>query len=256
MLHGAGVDRDFQAPFATRVAELGFVVFAPSWGHSGGAAYDALTFKEQAVADGRQAACGTAFAVEYAAQYGGDPASLTMFGHSGGGMIGSVVVFASPQLSQGCLASAVPQFDTFLSWEADWLMVTGWDELLADDPSLMENFTPWSHLPAPTGLRFIALRAEDSEAGRTASGARGENGWLAVRDPDGTLTAALEENDAFADGFVGADDGDAILIDMLEAQGLQAEARVMPGSTHSELSDAGWQVFLDAFRELAARDES
>jgi len=259
MLHGdpMTLDRGYLAQYATWVAELGFVVFVPTWGHSGGAEYDAMTFYEMGMADAAQAACATAFAAEHAEDYGGDAASLTVFGHSAGAMVGSVVVLAQPELRPGCLASAksaTPKVDFLVPWEGDWLMIYNfWDSILADDPAVMETITPWAHLPGPAGLRWVFVRSETPGESRSATDARGPDGWLALRDPDGGLTAALEENGAFDDNLIGPADSDDVLVDKLEAQDADVRVLIMPDSNHNHLSAAGWQVFLGAFREIGER---
>jgi hypothetical protein len=254
MYHGQPWDSYSLGEHARRVAELGFVVFVPSWGHSGGAEYDALTFYEMGAADAAQAACAASFAAQRAPDYGGNADKLTVFGHSAGAMVGSVVVLAQPELQPGCLASATPQVDVFVPWEGDWMTITPmWDSILGGDRTVMETITPWAHLPAPAGLRWVFLRSDNPGQGRSATDARGPDGWLAVRDPDGALLAALESNDAFDDDFIDPADSDAVLISRLEEQDAEVDVRIMPDSSHTRLSDAGWQVFLGAFRDIAER---
>lgn len=78
--------------------------------------------------------------------------------------------------------------------------------------------------------------------------------FFAPRDPSGDLRRQLEANGALADGtldFVGVQQ---LLFSVLQAQGNPVSIDVMPGSTHTYLSDAGWKVFLAAFGKAAARD--
>jgi pimeloyl-ACP methyl ester carboxylesterase len=253
MFHGQPLTKSWLTSYATRVAELGFVVFVPTWGQSGGPDYDAMTVKQQLTADGVQAACAIAFAVERAAEYGGDASSLTVFGHSAGAMIASVAVLGPPELADGCLAQASPQVDVLVTWDGDWLVVTkafGWDDYLAAEPTLMESITPWAHLPPPPGLRFIMLQPETSGEGRSATDARGETGWLAARDPDGTLTSALEAINAFEDDFIAPDETDRVLGAVLRTYGADVTYEEMPGSSHLGLSSEGWEMFIDVFREV------
>jgi dienelactone hydrolase len=255
MFHGGtwGVYKSYLATYAMRVAELGFVVFVPSWGHSGGAEYDALTVKDQVAADAAQAACAAAFAAEHAGEYGGDASAFTVFGHSFGANVGSVVTLARPALADGCLATDLPQVDAFVPWEGDWLLVSSFaDPWLVEDPTLLEVITPWAHLPAPTDLEIAFLRTDNPGEGRSSADATGPDGWLALRDPDGTFTAALEAIGALGQDIIGPAASDTILIDALEAQGGNVSLKIMPDSSHEHLSDAGWSVFLEAFGELGA----
>jgi hypothetical protein len=253
MFHGGtmGVYKEYLGRYATGVADLGFVVFVPSWGHSGGAEYDALAVRGQLAADAAQAACAAAFATEHAGEYGGDASSFTVFGHSFGANVGSIVVLAPPELADGCLATGRPPVDVFVPWEGDWLLTCPFcDPWLVDDRSLMEVITPWSHLPAPPGLRFVVLRSENPGEGRGAADATGPDGWLILRDPDGVLTAALDANGACDTDIIGPAAGDTVLIDRLQAQGVDVTLEIMPDSSHEKLSEAGWEVFLDAFAEI------
>ena len=253
MFHGQPLTKSFLASYATSVAALGFVVFVPTWGQSGGHDYDAMSIKDQLLADGRQSACALAFAAERAPEYGGDAESLTVFGHSAGGNIASVVVLGQPAVGGGCLAQATPEVDVLESWDADFLIVTeaaGWDAYLAGDPTLMESITPWAHLPPPPNMRFVMLQPENSGVGRTATDALGADGWLAARDPDGTKTAVLDEIGAFDDGFIAPDETDQVFAEALRAHGADVTLLTMPGSSHTGLSPEGLSVLLDAFREI------
>jgi pimeloyl-ACP methyl ester carboxylesterase len=253
MFHGQPLTKTWLTSYATRVAELGFVVFVANWGQGGGPDYDAMTLKQKLTVENVQAACAIAFAVERAAQYGGDASSLTVFGHSAGAMIASVAVLGQPELADGCLAQASPQVDVLVTWDGDWLVVTkaaGWDDYLAAEPTVMESITPWAHLPPPPGLRFVMLQPETSGEGRSAIDARGETGWLAARDPDGTLTSELEAINAFEDDFIAPDETDRVLGAALRTYGADVTYEEMPGSTHIRLSSEGWGVFVDVFREV------
>jgi hypothetical protein len=146
----------------------------------------------------------------------------------------------------------MPQVDAFVPWEGSWLLVDALvDPWLVDDPTILEVITPWAHLPAPADLEFVFLRTDNPGEGRSAAYAMGPDGWLALRDPDGTLTAALEATGAFEQDIIGPAALDTILIDKLEAQGADVKLEIMPGSSHEHLSDAGWTVFLEAFGELS-----
>lgn len=253
MFHGQPLTKSWLASYATRVAELGFVVFVPNWGQGGGPEFDAMTVKQQLTVENVQAACAIAFAVEQASQYGGNAGSLTVFGHSAGAMIASVAVLGQPELAEGCLAEASPQVDSLVTWDGDWLIVTkplGWDDYLATEPTLMESITPWAYLPPPSGMRFVMLQPDDSGEGRSATDARGPDGWLAARDPDGSRTASLEAMGAFDDEFIAPDETDRVLGEALQAHGAEVTYVTMPDSSHVSLGEAGWEAFVGAFEAL------
>jgi hypothetical protein len=78
--------------------------------------------------------------------------------------------------------------------------------------------------------------------------------WLAVRDPSGDLRRQLEANGALADGTIGFSDSQQLLYSVLKAQGNPVSLDVMPDSSHAWLRGAGWDVFLAAFPNAAAKD--
>ena len=91
---------------ARKVADLGFVVFVPTWGDtaSGIPAVPGEAYLRATIAQG---ACAVEFARAHAAEYGGDPATMIVFGTSGGATTAASVAFARPAPSAGCHA-AVP----------------------------------------------------------------------------------------------------------------------------------------------------
>jgi acetyl esterase/lipase len=98
-------DRASLVEHARRVADLGFVVFVPEWGAAsgGGGIPDPLTY-EYLAANNAQGACAVEFARAHAAEYGGDPGTMILFGHSAGAHVAATVAFARPEPSAGCLA--------------------------------------------------------------------------------------------------------------------------------------------------------
>ncbi len=84
MFHGAPqmVWKSDLSNYARKVADLGFVVFVPDWGHETAGGATSFTYEAQ-VAVNSQAACAVAFAQAHAAEYGGDPATMIVFGRWG-----------------------------------------------------------------------------------------------------------------------------------------------------------------------------
>jgi acetyl esterase/lipase len=103
MLHGPGWWDELRE-HARKVSDLGFVVFVPIWGRGSD---DPPTYEQIAAIDS-QASCAVAFARAHAADYGGDPATMIVFGHSGGAMVGAMVAFARPEPTAGCLGGTTP----------------------------------------------------------------------------------------------------------------------------------------------------
>ena len=257
------VSKDSMAEPARRVADLGFVVLVPAWGHPSdgryGSAGGAPTY-DQLLAQNSEAACAVAFARAHAAEYGGDPATMIVFGWSGGAMVGAMVAFARPEPSAGCLGgTTLGAIDALVTWEGDWILsnpALGWDGLLAADPRLLANDTPWPYLADHKDLKVVMLVSENPGAQfeRKVSDPAAADSFFAVRDPSGTLRRQLEASGALADGIFDFGDGQQLLFSVLEAQGNPVSLDVMPGSNHYTLSDAGWKVFLAAFGKAVARD--
>jgi len=249
MFHGnpAAVSREYLSVYARRVADAGFVVFVPDWGKSGGAAYDSLSFVDEVNADAAQAACAVAFARARAADYGGDPARMVVFGHSGGGNIASVVAFAQPAPTGGCRGGTkLGAIDALIAWEGDWVLAPPfWDSILADEPGVFDALTPWKHLADGRDLPVYFTVSDKPGLGRE------DGAWLEVRDSSGAFRRLFEAIGALDDGYMGVDELQAMFARALEDQGNPVIYEVMPGSTHESISPEGWKVFLAAFREAA-----
>jgi len=238
-----------------RVADLGFVVFNATWG----AGVPIPETYEQALPYTSQAACAVAFARAHAAEYGGDPATMILFGHGfGASFMAAMIAFARPDASADCLGSTTPgAIDALVTWDGDWLLQASdvnWDEHLAADPTLMDALTPWKHLPEHKDQKVVMLVSENTGAEREVGDPWAADSWLGVRDPSGDLRRQLEANGALADGKIDLAEAQELLFSVLEAQGNPVSLDVLPGSTHISLSDAGWKVFLAAFTQAAAKD--
>jgi acetyl esterase/lipase len=254
---------------ARRVADLGFVVFVPEWGAVSGGG-DATTTYEGFVANSSQGACAVEFARAHAAEYGGDPGTMIVFGHSAGAHIAATVAFAQPEPTAGCLAgTTLGAIDALITWEGDWLIheihPPQWDGMLAADPRILDAVTPWTYLARDKDLKVVILVSEDPNASleadvpgiivdRPVGDPWAADSWLAVRDRSGDLRRQLEANGALADGKLGLVESQQLLYSVLKAQGNPVSLDVMPDSSHAWLRGGGWDVFLAAFPKAAAND--
>jgi len=273
MFHGApgaspAIDRGGLSEHARRVAELGFVVFNASWGHQPGAVTYVPTY-DGLLAVGSQAACAVEYARAHATEYGGDPATMIVFGHSGGAHAAAMATFNRPAPTAGCLGGAtLGPIDALVTWEGNWLLsnnMPDWDAALAADPRVMDAVTPWPYLAEHKDQKVVMLVSEDPNASlraefpgfvveRPVGDPWAADSWLAVRDPSGDLRRQLEANGALADGTIGQVEVQQLLYSVLKAQGNPVSLDVMPDSSHAWLRGAGWDVFLAAFGKAAARD--
>jgi acetyl esterase/lipase len=257
MLHGGGNNKGDLSEHARKVADLGFVVFSATWG-AGGVGSTGLPSYEQLLAAQSQSACAVAFARAHAAEYGGDPATLIVFGHSGGANMGASVAFARPQPTAGCLGgTTLGAIDALVTWEGDWMAMdprVPWDGAIAADPRIMDGYTPWKHLAEHKDLKVVMLVSEHPGVERQVPDQTAIDSFLAVRDPSGDLRRQLDANGAFADGIFDVVELQQLLFSILKAQGNPVSLDVMSGSTHLYLSSDGWKVFLAAFPKAAAKD--
>jgi len=257
MFHGGPPPhKEVLSTHARRVADLGFVVFSATWG--AGTRAPAPT-RDEGLAVQSQAACAVEFARAHALEYGGDPATMVVFGHSAGANAGALGAFARPEPTAGCLGGSTPgPIDALVTWEGDWVLQTtymGWDELLAADPRVMTSLTPWTYLAEHNDLTVVMLVSEDPGADydRPLPDPEATDAFFAPRDPSGVLRRQLEANEALTDGILDVRESQELLFSLLEAQGNPVTLDVMPGSTHTYLSSDGWKVFLAAFPKAMAQ---
>ena len=238
---------------AQEVARRGFVVLAATWGAGG----DFPPSYEELLAAQSQAACAVAFARTHAAEYGGDPVTMIVFGHSAGANMAALAAFARPEPTAGCLGgSKLGPIDAVVTYEGDWVAMgpdVPWDSQMTADPRILDSYTPWTFLSEHPDLRVVMLVSEDPGVEHRVPDAAAVESFIAVRDPSGDLRAYLEADDAFADGVFDLAETQQVLFSALQAQGNPVSLDVLPGSTHLSLSDAGWDIFLAAFAKALAQ---
>jgi hypothetical protein len=250
MFHGLGPTKADMSVYATRVADLGYVVFVPEYNQPAPNSTTELLSREGLAASGSQVACAIAFAAADATRYGGDPANLIVFGHSAGALAATGTVFGRPEPTAGCLGGAtLPPVSALVTWEGDWLLGwdPAWDSILATDPGMLDVATAWPVLSRNTTVRVAMLVSDDPGLSDLPVAK------LAVRDPSGVLRKQLQANGALADDKVTDAESQQLLLSVLKAQGNPVTLDMLPGSTHGSLSDQGWKVFVAAFGKAASR---
>ena len=136
--------------------------------------------------------------------------------------------------------SLVP--DNLVLFEGDWLLLgaSWWDDLLRQDPRVMEAITPWSFLEAAARMPVHILDSHDPDL--CAPLPRNVDRWLALRDPTGSVRRNLERSGALQDGQLCEQEVQPLLHQRLQSLGYKATFSVVPGSSHNHLSKAALQA--------------
>ena len=238
--------------WARLVARLGFVVFAPSWGHNTQNPPDAADLQT----DLGQVACAIAFARSKAADFGGDAQRMIVFGQSAGASITGSAAFARPTPESGCRGgSDLGPIADLVVFDGDWLAADPvWDEALAADPAVFDLYTPWKHVAEHPELPVFMLTAEHSgDYSRPLPDRAAVDAFFAQRDPSGELRAQVESLGLLADGTIGIPDLQALMFSALKAQGNPTTLDLMPDSSHDMVTGRGVGVFLGVFERLASK---
>jgi acetyl esterase/lipase len=254
MLHGGGLPRYWLTGWAVKAAQRGAVVFVPDWGLTNTLLPDPATFSPKrlrmtSVQGHGDLAAVVRFARGTATRYGGDPARLTLFGHSAGANEAAMEAFSGVAASKGGLkgaGSAVP--DALVLFDPDLLLAGDpvWNEYLAADPGILRVLTPWQHVNRRVGFPVTVMGSGDPALTRPAPNIWARDSWLAVRDPSGELRRGLEQVGALRCGRFINDGALRLLVRRLRAAGDEATYVQLTDSTHTVLGDRGMESLLDA----------
>jgi len=217
---------------AEAAAEAGFVVFVPSW-----IAGDPLPIDVETIAELRAAgSCAVAFAQEHATMYGGDPSNTVTYGFSAGtGPAFTTAVAPAGTPIAGCATDAPPrpvggvvvgEGETF--WQSE-NFDAAFDEGLAamqDEVTTLIDPASWSD---DVDAEFVVWAASDGTAPRPIDDPADQAGWLAQRDPDGSIRADLDRVGAFDDDVIDYLDGARLLELRLAEAGFEVSFDRHPG---------------------------
>jgi acetyl esterase/lipase len=121
-LHGGGQNKELFNVFSKRIAQLGAVVFSPTW-RSSEPQGEQIT-REIIIAGWEDAACVLRFARAKSVDYDGDPARMVVVGYSGGGTAGAVMALAGDDFDGDCLVSGISSFpDVFVGVDGAYDLV-------------------------------------------------------------------------------------------------------------------------------------
>lgn len=256
MLHGgAGTRQDKSAmePMAQQVASEGAVVFTPT---VGGPAEDLQSVPPE-IMDGMltEAACAASFAVENAADYGGDATQFNLYGFSAGAQAVGVVLWGGMTAGEGCLAeSAPPTPTTAVLFEGDWFAAPSWDDALESGALVYEDISIWDDLDGAPGTNVVLVVGTDTPESlehRVPLGdlwseddcGAGTDGWvprggtcryLTLRDPDGDYRRDMERLALLDDDLHDVSEYSLILADRLNDTGHPATVISIEGLSHAD----------------------
>ena len=256
-----GTGEDYEG-FAQAFAAGGAVVFMPDWGGDGilpprglaqtGSSAEAVEVVRQ-VKD--EFACAVSYSVAHAAEYGGDPTRLVLFGHSGGANQAGTAALTETSPSPGCAVGPTPWAATGLVfWEGDWLLLDyGWDMFETDLADLLPVLTPWPSLataPDVAQTVFLVTDRGRRQLHRPLSETAQALSW---RDPSGEMVRELSAVGAFADGYVDVGEESEVMVLAMNDLGKAAHlvALTDPGSSHEFLAPADFDLVVDVVLSLA-----
>lgn len=271
MFHsGAGVygGRETVETDARLAAAQGAVVFAPDLGgFSINIAWTQFAFLED-----QGASCATSFAIENAADFGGDPNEVTLAGASGGAIAAAQVAIADePPGEAYCLVPPEPvEPQAVVMWEGDWFLGSWWDDALEANPSFYEDEwvlnqldaeleSTWHVMAGPPqredGYRYAIndpLGTGD-ECGRPLDGEPGLEPIppgtmcrvLELRDPTGDLRRDFDRLGFYDDGWLTISESSVLLADRLDTAGVDHTLTIIEGAPHDDMTPEGQEAYID-----------
>jgi acetyl esterase/lipase len=257
MFHGGGlVSKDSYVAQASRVAAHGFVVFVPTWAPRSNGVPTPAQFKAYA----SEGACAVAFARSHATEYGGDPNTLILFGHSAGANVAGRIAFTHPAPTPGCPGgTSLGPIHALVTWDGDWTLTDpSWeDELESNTSTSWNTYTPIAHTASDTTLKVVVLASGVVGAyERDLSDPKVRHAFFSVRDPSGTLRRQLAAIGALDDNAYDMQEIQRLFYTRLKSQGNPVTLTKLPDTSHddfgSAMGDEAMSVFVSAFEAAAA----
>ena len=222
---------------AEAAAADGMLVFTPTWivFDPPPVPFTVDTFRGFTAA----ANCAVAFAQESAADLGGDPDTTVLHGFSGGaGAALLAAVEPSDTAISGCETDASPSLvDGAVLGDGEYFLhSTNFDpafeadlEATQAEVAFMNEATYW-----PSGLdaKFFMWVAASGTGSRAIGEPSNESGWLALRDPDGSIRADLERLNQLEDGIISNVDAAPIARTSIDGSRVRGNRRRIPGWPH------------------------
>ncbi|MDH5505509.1 MAG: hypothetical protein OEY98_15955, partial [Acidimicrobiia bacterium] len=219
---------------AEAAATEGMLVFTPTWIVLDPPPFPITvdTFRGFTAA----ANCAVAFAQEIAPDLGGDPSTTVLHGFSGGaGAALLAAVEPTDTTIAGCETDTLPTLvnGVVLGDGEYFLHSTNFDSAFEADleatqaeVAFMNEATYW---PSSMRAKFFMWVATSGTGSREIGDPSDESGWLALRDPDGSIRADLERLNQLEDGIISNVDSAQLLALRLTEAGFEATVDEYPG---------------------------
>jgi predicted esterase len=248
-VHIHNMGRLSMLPMARDIADRGRVVFVPGWGLPDPRWLEENSLEAEFDLWVREVGCAVVFAKSHAAEYGGDPDHITLFGHFAGANAALMAGLAEPEPLEACVEtgpSVVPQ--AVVSWDGPLLaMPPGDDGQLAEEPEAFYAITPWRHLDGSHDFPVYIATAENSERQyeRRSFGSDPAASFIADRHTDIDLVAELDEMGLLDDGRLSLRDSNEWAYQTFLDAGYDTELVLLPDSTPGSVSAEGRGLVID-----------
>jgi acetyl esterase/lipase len=243
------VGRSWMIPIATSIADSGRVVFVPEWGHPDlkWQADNSLTARFDILVE--EVTCAVVFAKANAAEFGGDPEHITLYGYSAGANAALMAGLADAEPLAACAEpgpTVVPQ--AIVSGDGDLLLgAPDWDTYLKDELESFYAFAPWRYLDEADEFPIYVAATEDTPRPYydREFGSDPTTSFLADRHTDIDLISELTAMGLLEDGGFSIRDGNQWAYETLLAAGYDTEWVLLPDSTHESLTPDATALLID-----------
>lgn len=234
-----GLDSNVKDELSTvAVAEAasteGMLVFTPTWIVPDPPPFPMTVDTFRGFTDA--ANCAVAFAQQRAADLGGDATNTVVHGFSGGAGVALLAAVEPRAIAiAGCETDAFPSLVTgaVLSDGQYFLYPDIFDSAFESDLEAMQAEVAFlndsTYWPSDLDAGFFLWAAASGTDPRTIGDPSDESGWLAKRDPDGSIRADLARLNQLEDGIISNVDNARLLHLRLTEAGLEATLDEYPG---------------------------
>ena len=223
---------------ARAIAEQGAVVINPTYGGRGTEGGHSADIVRTSV---DQSTCAVWFAIENAADYGGDVSDIRLVGFSGGANQAAATAMYPSDDDSHCRAPATDfAVSQVVAFEGDFTLQSAFDPVLRDDPSFYDEVTVWSHIADYTGGPIHVL----VDAKTTLAIPSGVEEYLDLRHPDGPIREKWEALGVIDEDRATLVQANTMFHDLLLEAGHETTLTTIEAAHHS-LSETAQAAIID-----------